>query len=447
MAWRRIRGVALAGLMAGTALSAQAFADYENALETYIAAKGQQDVQSRVIGAIDLWQKSALAGDVRSARILGDLYSHQNLVPGDDDMLPEETGVVLKDSVEALAWYTIAATHDFDDYQQKTPLPAEIGARIAAQRRLPLVREMMTDGQVVAAQRRVEDLLGGGSGFDLLRLGKMRAQGIGLPKSNVEALKYLYLAKGRGRGTSAAASTMVGTLETLMAQTDVAAAKTLAEEWQPPLPDTYASLTKSERDAKDQLTKLQFQEIRAALDELTKEFKGDEEVVDKALRAVGFFFDENDNNKLDKAERVAAIKRFQTSLFIDRRGGRPLSNEERAMASDVATGILDPLQTVELMRRAAERGHAPSQHIYGVMLGRGIGTKKDGVAAIEMLKRAADQDYPLAHYSAGIFYVEGIIAERPLQQSITEACFHLRMAGYLKYEPGNKAQKAYCNFD
>jgi TPR repeat protein len=446
-AWRRFRGASLASLAAAAVLGGQAWADYENALETYKSAKESNVPANQVVGAIDLWQKSALAGDVRSARILGDLYSHRDLVPGDADMLPEETGVVPNDSVKALAWYIIAATHHFGDYRQTDPLPSEMNARIVAQRRIPEVKMGMTDSQVQAAEARVEQLLGGGSGFDLLRLAKMRVQGAGLSKDNTEALKYLYLARGRGRGTNVDADTLINSLENLMVSTDVAAAKTRAEAWQPPLPETYAMLTKGDRDDMQRLTALQYQELRENLEELNKQFEGNDVVVDKALQALGFYYDDDNDGKLESSERFAAVKRFQTSLFIDRRGGQELSGEERAMAKDIATGTLTDLQTVDLMARAAERGHAPSQHIYGVMLGRGIGVRKDGQAAIDMLKRAADQNYALAHYSAGIFFVEGITAERSLQPSVREACFHLRSAAVLGYKPAEKAQKTYCKFD
>ena len=129
-AWRRVRslGVGVSASVLAWA-SGYASADYQNALDAYLAATGSDVRANAVVGAIDLWQKSALAGDVRSARILGDLYSDQDLLPGSADMLPSETGVVPYDLVQALSWYIIAATHNFADYQQRSPLPAELAAR------------------------------------------------------------------------------------------------------------------------------------------------------------------------------------------------------------------------------------------------------------------------------------------------------------------------------
>lgn len=451
-AWRKVRGLGFAALTATMALSAgQAFADYENALATYLGAKNSDVRSNAVIGAMDLWHKSALAGDVRSARILGDLYSHQDLIPGSADMLPEDTGVVPNDRVKALAWYIIAATHEFQDYQQVNPTPDAIEARVSAQRRIPEVKIGMTDASVRAAETRVEQLLGGGSAFDLLRLGRMRAEGDGLTKNNVEALKYLYLARGRGRGANMEAARLIENLEELMVRSDVEAAATAADAWQPPLPETYALLTRGDRDDRQRLTALQYQELRANLEELNRQFEGNDVVINKALQALGFYYDDDNDGKLEKSERLQAVKRFQTSLFIDRRpsdrAGEPLSDDEKALSKDLATGTLTDLQTVELMARASARGHAPSQHIYGVMLGRGIGVRKNGQEAIEVLKAAADQNYALAHYSAGIFFVEGITAEQPLRQSVREACFHLRSAAVLGYKKAESAQKTYCKFD
>lgn len=428
-----------------------ASADYENALNTYLSAKTSDVRANAVIGAIDLWEKSALAGDPRSARILGDLYSHQDLLPGNDDMLPEDTGVVPKDNVRALAWYIIAASHDFGDYQQTDPKPDAISARAVARERIPELKVGMSDSAVSAAEARVEQLLGGGTAFDLMRLGKMRAEGDGLTKNNVEALKFLYLARGTGRGANLEAARLVTVLEQVMVRSDVDMAKELADGWLPPQRMENALLTANERDEAQRLTALQYQELRDNLEELNQQFEGNDVVIDKALQALGFYYDMDNDDKLESFERREAIKRFQTSLFIDRRPdearGTPLSDEETALAKDMATGVLLDLQVVELMERAAMRGHAPSQHIYGVMLGRGIGVRKNGKAAIEMLRRAADQDYALAHYSAGIFFIEGITAEEPLRQSVREACYHLRSAVVLGYDKAEKAQKQYCKFD
>ncbi|MEM1379375.1 MAG: hypothetical protein AAGH41_01995 [Pseudomonadota bacterium] len=452
-AWRRVQGLGLAAGVSVLALvGGIASADYENALNTYLSAKGGDSAANEVISAIDLWQKSALAGDVRSARVLGDLYSNQDLLPGSSaDMKPTATQVVRVEPVEALSWYIIAASHDFQDYQQKTPLPAELNARTVAQRRIPVLKQDMTDSQVRAAEERVEQLLGGGSAFDLLRLGKMRAQGLGLRKNNIEALKYLYLARGRGRGANIDAARMIEKLEGLMIRSDVDAAKERADEWQPPLPETYALLTRKDRNDSQRLTQLQYQELRENLERLDREFEGNDVVIDKALQALGYYYDSDNDGKLEKQERRQAIQRFQTSLFIDQRpaeaDGQPLSDDERALARDMATGTLTDLQTVELMKQASQRGHAPSQHIYGIMLGRGIGVRKNGEDAIEMLKASADQNYALAHYSAGIFYVEGITAAEPLRQSVREACYHLSRAAVLGYKPAEKAQKTNCTFD
>ncbi|MEE4208709.1 MAG: tetratricopeptide repeat protein [Parvularcula sp.] len=452
-AWRVVKALGVGALSSTAALTAQAWADYENALNAYLDARTSDAVGSAVTGALDLWQRSALAGDVRSAKILGDVYSDQDLLPGNDDLLPSETGAVRINAVEALAWYTIAATHNFGDYQQRDPLPEAVNARTLAQLRLPELKARMTDEDVRAGERRVIELLGVGSAFDLLRLGKMHMQGNGLPKDNIEALKYLYVARGRGRGANAGAEFLIGDLEPLLTRTEIDAAAMRADNWQPPMPQTYlpAHLTEGARKDAVRLTELQYQELRDALEKLDKQFDGNGRVVQKALRALGFYWDDDIDGKLTSRASQDAIRRFQTSLFIDGRApslrGTDLSDEEKALVRDTATGTLTDLQLVELVRRAAERGHPDSMHIYGVMLGEGIGVRKNGREAIQMLVRSAEQGYALAHYSAGIFYVEGITAPEPLQPSVSEACYHLSRAANMSYEPADKALKLHCNYD
>jgi TPR repeat protein len=233
-----------------------------------------------------------------------------------------------------------------------------------------------------------------------------------------------------------------------MVRRDVQMASRLSDGWQPPLPETYALLTENERNDAQRLTQLQYQELRDNLERLEKEFRGGDRVTSEALKALGYFYDTRGDGKLDATDRDLAVKRFQRSLFAEGRPadriGEPLSEEEEALANDIATGDLTDLQTVELMRQAAMRGHAPSQHIYGVMLGRGIGVRKNGREAMEMLLAAAEQDYALAHYSAGIFYIEGITATESLRPSKREACFHLRSAAVLDYAKAEDAQRDYC---
>lgn len=454
-AFRKVKGLGLAAAVSISALlSGTASAQYDNALEAYLNSPAASSPATAVSGALDIWQKSALAGDVRSAQVLGDVYSNAVIDDVDNDdtapLKPSETGVVPLDLVSALAWYTIAATHDFIAYNQTNPLPEEINARAIAQLRLPQMRGQMKDDDVEKAEAMVVNLLAGGSQFDLLRLGRMYARGNGLEKNNVEALMHFYLARGRGRGANSEAVAEVNAIEKLMAQSQIETARTRADDWRPPLPQNYAELTRTEQRDALRLTELQYQELRAALVALDEEFEGNERVTQRALRALGFYWvDTIDGNLRSRASRDA-ISRFVASLYIDQRPDpdAPLTDKEQAKIDDISnTGTLTELQRVELMRRAAARNHPPSMHIYGVMLGRGIGVQKDGQAAIEILKAAAQQDYALAHYSAGLFYANGITAARPLDQSVRGACFHLSRAAVLGYSPANKDLKTYCRFD
>jgi TPR repeat protein len=238
-----------------------------------------------------------------------------------------------------------------------------------------------------------------------------------------------------------------------MTRTAVEAARMRADNWQPPMPQTYLpeQLTEGARRDSVRLTELQYQELRDALEKLDRQFEGNGKVVQKALRALGFYWDDDIDGKLTSRSSQEAIRRFQTSLFMDGRApsarGTELSDEEKAIVKDTATGTLTDLQLVELVRRAAERGHPDSMHIYGVMLGEGVGVMKDGREAITMLTRSAEQGYALSHFSAGMFYVKGITAPDPLQPSVSEACYHLSRAANMDYEPAAKALKLHCNYD
>ncbi|MEM9989491.1 MAG: SEL1-like repeat protein, partial [Pseudomonadota bacterium] len=201
----KLGAVSIGAFMMGAILPAKA--DFDDALRAYATQSNGQIDQAKVSEALDLWQKYAIAGDILSRQILGDLYSNQRVftpsLEGETFRvpLPEETGIIQEDRVTALAWYTIAATHDFDDYSQK-PDFRQINARIQAQSRIPELKATMTTEQVVAAEQEVVNLLSSQSEFDLYRLGSMFQSGHGLPKDNVQALKYYRLATNRARNSN-----------------------------------------------------------------------------------------------------------------------------------------------------------------------------------------------------------------------------------------------------
>ena len=456
-AWRKVKTLGLVTLASSMALTfGAAHADYENAMESYKLAKPGPEGARRVNSAIDLWRKSALAGDVRSAKVLGDLYSFKDLIPGDDEVLPEDTQVVRRDASEALAWYIIAATHNFSDYQQFEPEAEAINARTVARLSIPELRSEMTDDQVKAAELLVVRLLStAGSNYDLLRLGKMHLEGNGLEKSNIKALMYFYLARSRGRGGNADANTLIEKVTQMLTQSEVNEATELMEAWQPPLPETFAK-----NEGYRELTAEEEEQFAYRIDYLTKTYRESGENLPKyyqsALRALGYYWGDKIDGNLFSAESKAAIQRFQFALLSeraieDRVPANPdpeLTDEEEALIRDQLVPQLSPLQIVDLMRLAARRNHPESMYFYGNMLTYGTGVPRDGVAAIEMYTKAAEAGEKYAHYAAGIAYAEGIISPikgRSLTQSYSKACYHLGQARTLKVPGAAKDIKRYCS--
>lgn len=104
---RRTLAVAAAATALSLACAGPASASYEAGLKAY--QNGQFDQ------AIDIWKRFAVAGDVRSKNILGDVYSGKILEGSPKAAVPLEA--IPLNNIEALKWYTLAAYHDFTAYQ------------------------------------------------------------------------------------------------------------------------------------------------------------------------------------------------------------------------------------------------------------------------------------------------------------------------------------------
>ena len=431
-----------AGTVMGIAVATPAAADFDDALCAYAtpAAGGGID-QAKVAEAMDLWYKYAVAGDVLSRHVLGDLYSNAPIytqtvdadTPACRDLdipSPEETGVISEDPVQALAWYTIAATHNFDDYSQK-PDFRQINAKTNAQLRLPELRATMTTEQVEAAQQEVVNILSGQTEFDLFRLGAMYQSGNGLPKNNVEALKFYTLATNRARNSNQSAARAANYLMTLMTSEEIGASKKLANEWEPPLPAAFnqASPHLVELENKNRL--LLERQAALSIEKLEREFNAkNEHVVQNALAALGLYLGEIDGSV--GPETRNAIKRFQYTLVET---DDSLSLEDKR---DIQTGTLTVMQKVALIERAARANHPQSQYIYGIMHAEGIGRTVDGKEAVKWLKNSANFGYPLAHFALGTYYRDGIYGDNPVRPSKSEASLHFGQAAALGYEPAQK---------
>ncbi|NOX82070.1 MAG: sel1 repeat family protein [Alphaproteobacteria bacterium] len=185
-------GFAVASVLALSAMT-PAHATFEAGVQAYLNGQYTQ--------ALDIWRRFAVAGDVRSKKILGDVYSGKSLEGARSAATPLEAIPV--DNVQALVWYSLAAHHDFSTYQ--TPSAEEVNARILAEQRLPEIRARMSTSNVAKAEKLVAQTFEAGSAYDLYRLGDMYQKGAGIAKNNTKALQMYTLAQARGVGEASAA--------------------------------------------------------------------------------------------------------------------------------------------------------------------------------------------------------------------------------------------------
>lgn len=411
--WRRLMGGAAAAAFLAFGAPAPAHATFEAGVEAY---KNGQYTQ-----ALDIWRRFAVAGDVRSKKILGDVYSGKPIEGAKKAASPLEEIPV--DNVQALVWYTLAAYHDFTAYQ--TPSPEEVNARILAEGRLPEIRARMSTGDVTKAENYVAQTFEAGSAYDLYRLGDLYQKGAGVDKNNARALQMYYLAKARGVGEAGAAYEF---LEPLMNPKEVEAALESAETWQPPLPPEYQGKTPQQQEMerlRRELNEIKMAEALKAVSDI------DVELIQRALAALGFRPGTVDN-KLGPSTREA-IRRFQYSTVAR---DTELSEADKQA---VVTGVLTPRQTVELFHDAADADHPMSQYVYGIMHVRGIGVEQNGAEAVRWLENAAEQDLAIAHYALGVVFRDGTTGLNEVSPDERKSAFHLAQASALGYRPANDA--------
>ncbi|MBT8471491.1 MAG: SEL1-like repeat protein [Marinicaulis sp.] len=413
---RRAR-YALGGIAAASALTLSAMvpahATFEAGVQAYMNGQYQQ--------ALDLWRRFAVAGDVRSKKILGDVYSGKSLEGAKTAATPLEELPV--DNVQALMWYTLAAYHDFTAYQ--TPSADEVNARILAEQRLPDIRGRMSTADVTKAEKLVSQTFQAGSAYDLYRLGEMYQKGAGVQKSNTKALQMYALSKERGVGEASAAYEF---LEPLMNKKEIKAALDATEKWQPPLPVEHTGKTRQQEELerlKRELEEIKMAEALKAVSDI------DVELIQRALNAIGFRAGTVDN-KLGPSTR-AAIRRFQYAQVAR---DTSMTDEEKA---SVRTGVLTPRQTVDLFMDAAKAEHPLSQYVAGIMHVRGIGVEQDGKEAVKWLGKAADHDLAIAHYALGVVYRDGTTGLNEISPDERQSALHLARASALGYKPANDA--------
>jgi len=411
---RALMGVAAASALALSATGV-AHANYEIGLKAY--EQGQYDV------AVDIWTRFAVAGDVRSMKALGDVFSGAVLEGAKGAKIPLETGRKI-DNVESLRWYSLAAYHRFNEGFQ-TPSAEERNAQILAEERLPEIRFRMSTGDVSRGEKLVSDTFERGSPYDLYTLGDMFRRGTGVEKDNVRALTMYALAKARGVG---AASIAFEELEALMTKKEVDTALERVVGWQPPLPDEHTGQTPQQKElekTKKELEELRLQQALSAIADI------DVELIQRSLRSLGLYAGPIDNTMGE--ETRAAIRRFQYSRAdVD----ATLTEDEKDAAR---TGVLTARQTVQLFEAAAREGHAMSQYVLGIMHVRGIGVIQDGDKAVDWLAKAAKSDLAIAHYALGVVYRDSTPGLNPVRPDKAKAAIHFARAQSLGYRPAAEA--------
>lgn len=415
---RALKCAAAASALALAATGA-AHANYDVGVSAY--EQGQYDV------AIDVWKRFALAGDVRSMKVLGDVYSGKALENTRGAEIPLETGRKLE-YIEALRWYTLAAYYRFnEDFRQ--PKALERNAQILAEERLPEIRARMKDKDVKEAVKLVTDTFERGTAFDIYTLGEMYRGGAGVPKNNVRALELFRVAEARG-GVKAA-PVAASQIEKLMTAKEVEAANVKFAKWQPPLPEEHIGDTPQMAElkrVKKELEELRLEDALAAVSDI------DVELIQRALTSLGFYYGDIDN-AMGPATR-AAIRRFQYSRV---KSDTAMTEEQKRYTE---TGVLSARQTVDLFKAAAGKAdHPMSQYVYGIMHVRGIGVEQDGDAAVKWLGKAANEDLAIAHYALGVLYRDGTTGLNPVNQNKADAALHFARSQALGYGPAAKALK------
>ncbi|MEZ5892735.1 MAG: peptidoglycan-binding protein [Parvularculaceae bacterium] len=413
--WRRALTAAAAATALTFAAAGSAYANYDIGLKAY--EQGQYDV------AIDIWTRFAVAGDVRSMKALGDVYSGAVLEGARGAKIPLETGRKI-DNVESLRWYSLAAYHRFNEGFQM-PSAEERNAQILAEERLPEIRFRMSTGDVNKAQKLVSDTFERGSPYDLYTLGDMYRRGTGVDKNNTKALSMYALAKARGVG---AASIAYEELEALMSSTEVKSANEAVVNWQPPLPEEHTGDTPQMKElerTKKELEELRLQQALTAIADI------DVELIQRSLKSLGLYYGPIDN-EMGTATREA-IRRFQYTRVSS---NSQLTDEEKEA---VRTGVLTARQTVDLFEAAAKEGHPMSQYVLGVMHVRGIGVIQDGDEALKWLNKAAGADLAIAHYALGVVYRDSTPGLNPVRPDKAKAAIHFARAQALGYRQAGEA--------
>ena len=438
---KRLTGT-VAGLAVATALAAtSAQADY---------ADGEQAFNlGEFTKAEDLWIRYGSAGDIRSKLALADLYAGSQplrstcsefgsaRLPKEDEKAlrarisaradaegSSEDNIIPTNAEEALAWYMLAAYHDFYSYSQN-PTQEEYQAKIVAQQCVITLQSELGDNEVIAAQERVEQILSGGTDYDLYRLAMMYKAGAGMPKDNIKALQYLMVADNNKAFGSAVGNDDMVKLKATMPDMDRELAADLAANWQPPLPVAYSGKTPREIALEEREEQIRNRELKLELANIEKEFSKNEDLLQSALAALGFYRGPIDGDVGQKTRN--AVRAFQFAISSE---DRDLTDEQ---IRNRVTGALSHAQKVELIERAADRDHPQSMYVFGIMNARGIGIPVDGDRAVKWWEESAGYGYALSHFALGQAYHYGIDGKNPIEPNLTQATYYYGQAVALGY--------------
>ena len=88
------------------------------------------------------------------------------------------------------------------------------------------------------------------------------------------------------------------------------------------------------------------------------------------------------------------------------------------LVSSGAKGLkADKGATLKLLQAGAQKGHAPSQNLYGTMLENGDGVPKDLKAAASWFSKSAKQGFAEGQNNYGIMLLKGLGVERNLDEA------------------------------
>ena len=412
-------------LSAAVAASTLAFAALSPAHATYEAGvQAYKNGQYQL--AVDLWERYAVAGDVRSMKILGDYYSGETIENLPSGEVPVNITKKAR-NVEALYWYTLAAVYEFPEGLRE-PTSYEVSAKILAHNQLPVIRSRMKNAEVKSAEKRVAQKFESGSPHDLYRLGDMYQKGLGVTKDNVKAYQMYALAFERGGVQEAGLAFEYLKESKLLSAKEVEKALANADNWQPPLPPEHKGRTKQQEElerVKKELQEIKMSEALEAVSDI------DVELIQRGLNALGFRAGVVDN-RLGPSTR-AAIRRFQYATVAK----DPKLTEDEKQA--VVTGVLTPRQTVKLFKDAAGSDHPMSQYVYGIMHVRGIGVEQNGKEAVKWLEKAADQNLSISHYALGVIFRDGTTGLNEVSPDERKSALHFAQASALGFKPANDA--------